>query len=274
MASMAPRVNCDDVPECGYWNRKSLKSYEGKSMCPSNIASLKSYEGKSMCEEKEKRNAVSHEQSLLMREAGVHMPQYKVSEMQDPTVEDEVALELAISQSKEEASNASSDVVLQDSKDDLEASVQPTFFNLFEAPECFEISTPQQSCACSEATDPWDLCETASISSSWLDLQDEYRTEHLLEEEGDVLILKPDQAAALVMAAKPPSFAEVLARSAGNSRGAAPRLVKPSWVTSRSLKPVPEDQSDEHKGEIEDREMYKSPGAQHWRGKRPARKRR
>jgi len=186
-----------------------------------------------------------------------------ISEIQDPDIDDGVALQLAMLHSREEATAAAS-------------KANPST-------NTATASQMGRTCdSCSETSESWDLCETSSISSSWLDVDHEHATEHMIEEEDDDLVILKHSA--LEMPSKestPPSFAEVLARKIGSSPAPVfqfhDQVVKPHWVFPRVLKPVPEHEADETPGAIEDWEMYKSSrynssNLQNWRHKRRARR--
>lgn len=115
----------------------------------------------------------------------------------------------------------------------------------------------------SEATDNWDLCETSSVSSSWLDLEDEHTSLLVIDGE-DVVVVKPSAAEASAEVAKPPSFAEILKQLTQPDRASvAPQLIKPGWAASRVLKTVPEhDAVEQGEQMVEDWELYKSQNAQ------------
>jgi len=238
---MAPRVNCEDAPECGLWSRKQHQ-----------VTRIKPYEVESMFEGEKWDDVVKAEDSLVG---------CMISEIQDPNIEDEVALHLAMVNSQEEAS-----AVASEGNQPLDAARA--------SPSVSQSVISWDSC--SEATETWDLCETSSISSSWLDVQHDHAAEQLIEEEdGDLVILKHCASEAPLKEDKPPSFAEILARSIGSSPAPLPRLLKPHWVASRALKPVPEHEADDNiPSAMEDWEMYKSSSSnvQHWRQKRRARK--
>jgi hypothetical protein len=112
----------------------------------------------------------------------------------------------------------------------------------------------------SEAADDWDLCDSISISSSWLDLERDRVSEEVLEDEG-MLILRPGHAENALNAAKPRSFADALVLGLGStpartSLNAKPTQhhTKPRLVTDRMLKPIPDDEEDDHAAW----EMYKA----------------
>jgi len=196
---------------------------------------------------------------------------FTTEEIQD-LMEDVVALQLAMLQSREEVTEATSRIGCgldcnADGFTDLGDGCC-TVEGTAAASKVLDV----EDC-CSDATDQWDLCETSSISSSWLDVQYDNATEQVIGDEDDLVILNQCSAEALPKAAKPPSFAEVLARSVGASPAPLPRLVKSRQVTSRLLKAVPEYQTNEHDvAAVEDWEMYKSPNLQHWGRSRRARK--
>jgi len=73
---MAPRVNCEDAPECGLWSRKQHQ-----------VTRIKPYEVESMFEGEKWDDVVKAEDSLMG---------CMISEIQDPNIEDEVALHLAM----------------------------------------------------------------------------------------------------------------------------------------------------------------------------------
>jgi hypothetical protein len=231
---MAARINYEDAPECGDWGRKHNRSR----------FSLKTHEGKSTCEEEGPRFlGVSEAKYMVEQRIKVVCD---MQDFQDPSLDDVMALEVAFMQSGEEA--AAADICIGWSADDLHDAASEDV---------------------SEATDNWDMCETASIASiasSWLDIHDHHGTTHVIEEE-DLVVIEHGSKEASRKIAKTPSFAEILTRSIETSRGAAPRLVKPNWSTSQVLKPVAEHPSHDQGEAIEDWELYKSPSGQHWNRK-------
>eukprot|EP00746_Dinoflagellata_sp_MGD_P163135 gnl/MRDRNA2_/MRDRNA2_91016_c0_seq1.p1 gnl/MRDRNA2_/MRDRNA2_91016_c0~~gnl/MRDRNA2_/MRDRNA2_91016_c0_seq1.p1 ORF type:complete len:262 (-),score=51.55 gnl/MRDRNA2_/MRDRNA2_91016_c0_seq1:106-798(-) len=109
----------------------------------------------------------------------------------------------------------------------------------------------------SEATENWDLCETSSVSSSWLDVQEEHTSLHVIESE-DVVLVDKGPSKVSTDAARPASFAEILQQSKSTGSLVAPRPVKPNWVASdcQPLKipwTVPE-----HQAVLENWVVYKS----------------
>merc|ERR1719359_410619 len=95
-----------------------------------------------------------------------------MQQFQDPKIDDGTALKLAVLLSGEEA--AAADVCTDRNAGNLhDAASQKQEFS-DDLSEATEIS---------EATDSWDMCEIASISSSWLDLQDDRAVSHVIDEE-------------------------------------------------------------------------------------------
>jgi len=233
---MAPRrINYEDAPECGNWSRKS-----NRSRFP-----LKPLEVE--CIEENPRFSSGEEKRMAEEKA---LAVCDMQQFQDPQIDDSTALKLAVLLSGEEVAAA-------------DVCTDPNAGNLHDA-----ASQEQEfSDDLSEATDNWDMCETASISSSWLDLQDDHAVSHVIDEEDIEFVGTNGLEEAAQKMAKPPSFAEILTRSIESSAGAIPRLVKPNWSASRMLKPIPEHQSNEQAEAIEGWELYKSSSAQHWNGK-------
>jgi len=237
---MAPWINCADAPECGDWNRKRNRSH----------FSLKPHEVE--CSEEDPRSSFGEEK--WMAEEGVKAV-CDVQQFQDPKIDDGTALKLAMLLSDEEA--AAADVCTDGNTGSLHDSASQEQEFSDEVSEATELS---------EATDNWDMCEIASISSSWLDLQDDQAVSHVIEEEDILMVATHGSEETSRKMAKPPSFAEILTRSMESSAGATTcaRLVKPNWTTSRVLKPISENQPDEQAEAIEEWELYKSPSAHHW----------
>jgi len=236
-ALMVFRVNCEDSPECDRWSRKQRRNQPR-----TRDATIKASEVASTIKESELA-CILEGSSLEWDENFVHEEAVRISELQDVRMGDEVAFNLGLLHSREEGSPH-----LQDLGDIY-----------------------------SETSDNWDLCETTSISSSWLDLQNDLAAEKVIDEE-DILILAPPSAqntlkaaelSSFAEAAKPQSFAEALARGleATQSRvllsaKPAPNSIKPNVVAKRMLKPIPqlEEQEDDHAAWT----MYKSLGVQRW----------
>lgn len=247
-------MNCEDSPECGRWSRKQQKQSRSHTR---NVA-ISNFELGSMSEDSEEE----WEERPAHFEAAMH------SELQDPSMDDGMALELALMQSREEAAVTSpSDRSIEQSADG-EAHTG-------NSPQVLELGD-----LCSEATDvcrdDWDLLETASISSSWLDLDNNHTAEQVLEDEG-MLVVGPGSAEAAVNktnpqsfaeATKPQSFAQALLHGVGTTPARFTINVRPPPFHSkphmeRVLKPIPEFEEDSRTAW----EMYKSLGGQRQYGR-------
>lgn len=232
---MAPLVNFEDAPECGMGNRKQFRS---------RFASLKAHEAENTYEEE-------YDEGSLDPSSGAEEMTYEEGMSKD---KEEVVSYLGAGMQAPDmtSSGESHDCKFPQLTKDMTSSVDLAWGVSY---HFVQGLSPESS----EATDTWDLCETSSVSSSWLDLEDQRASLQVIEDE-DVVVVKQGKSEASTEAAKTPSFAEILGRSSGLF--AAPRPVKPNWGTSQVLKPVPEHHAAEERQEVEDWEMYKFRSAQ------------
>jgi len=211
-------LNCEDVPESGCsLSRSRRHRHHVGNMKPSEVQTIL-----------ENAAEVAFDVELSEFEEGATGPKAcEISELQDPNMDDEDALKLAMLHSQEETD----EVALK-----------------------FALLHLQEETASSDA-DQWDLCETTSIASSWLDLQDHYAAETLTED--DIVILKPCVAEALPAAGTASSWAAIAARFPQVIQPSpAPRLAVPCMMPSQVPKVVAVHQADEQVGAFDPWETY------------------